>query len=186
VATAPTPTPTSAPVFDDSAIKAFQEEFPDLAAPIKALVEMEAQRTTERQLAALREQELAPVRQAIVDQQAQAHNLAIIHAHPDAIEITESGDLKNWIETLPGFMQESALRVYENGSTTEVIDLYHQYKVARKPVTPNQEPVTSPQTAPQTKAPPLAVPGKPSRVVPKVQVDRGDFNAGWAAATKQR
>lgn len=169
---------------DDSAIQAFKSEFPDLATPIETLVQLEARRIMEKELAALREQEITPVRQALIEQQGQAHVNAILRVHPDATEITESGELKNWIDTLPGFMQAAAIGVYEGGSTTEVIELYNQFKAAnRKAPESTSNTTTTPQH--QAKAPPLAVPGKPSRAVPKPEVARNSFEAGWMAATKE-
>lgn len=61
----------------------------------------------------------------------QTHFSALETAHPDYEKHRDSGELIEWIDTLPGYKQEMYKKVYEKGQTEDVIDLFSTFKDAK-------------------------------------------------------
>ena len=62
--------------------------------------------------------------------EAEKHFQAIYQAHPDADSLTESAELKAWINTHPSFVRQGFEAVLAQGTTTQVIELFDAFKAA--------------------------------------------------------
>lgn len=62
--------------------------------------------------------------------EAEKHFQAIYQAHPDADSLTESAELKAWINTHPSFVRQGFEAVLGQGTTTQVIELFDAFKAA--------------------------------------------------------
>lgn len=62
--------------------------------------------------------------------EAEKHFQAIYQAHPDADSLTESAELKAWINTHPSFVRQGFEAVLSQGTTTQVIELFDAFKAA--------------------------------------------------------
>ena len=61
----------------------------------------------------------------------EVHFSALETAHSDYAKHRDSGELVEWIETLPGYKQEMYKKVYEKGKVADVIDLFSTFKDAK-------------------------------------------------------
>ncbi len=73
---------------------------------------------------------IQPIQQHLVMSESQRHENAIKAAHPDVLDILQSGKLFSWIDSLPPVMRAGATHVYQNGSAPDVIALLSEYKQA--------------------------------------------------------
>lgn len=78
-----------------------------------------------------------------------AHFNAIFSAHPDAESIVQSQSFKNWVNNQSASSQSYYNNVLNNGSATQVINMFSQYKKDLRSSQSNQKPATPP---PQPKA----------------------------------
>ena len=62
--------------------------------------------------------------------EAEKHFQAIYQAHPDADSLTESAELKAWIDSHPSFVRSGFQAVLQQGTTTQVIELFDAFKAA--------------------------------------------------------
>jgi hypothetical protein len=60
----------------------------------------------------------------------QEHFDRIKKVHPDFEKYRDDGSLKNWIEKQPAHLRKEMQRVYNEGESNEVIDLYSRFKKA--------------------------------------------------------
>ena len=58
------------------------------------------------------------------------HQAAIEKAHPDYLDIYNSGALTKWIKLQPAYLQPRLNEIVTSGNTQEVIDMYNSYKRA--------------------------------------------------------
>lgn len=82
-----------------------------------------------QQMAAF-EQSLQPIRQQQQNDAANAHYNAIYEKHPDADSLAESQELVDWIAAQPSFVQDNYKAVLDNGTTSQVIELFDRFKSA--------------------------------------------------------
>lgn len=73
---------------------------------------------------------LQPLQQTAQVTEAEKHFQAIYQAHPDADSLTESAELKAWINTHPSFVRQGFEAVLAQGTTTQVIELFDAFKAA--------------------------------------------------------
>lgn len=111
-------------------VKELFETYPDIATAVKAMVDQKVNAVkghVENEMKSTVE----PLQQHLIQTEADRHLTAIRTAHPDLHAIMDSGDLLNWMNTLPPVMQNGARYVYQYGSAPEVISLINDYKLAR-------------------------------------------------------
>jgi hypothetical protein len=72
--------------------------------------------------------ELAPYLLANEKRLGDEHLTTIKTAHPDFEKYRDDGSLKNWIESQPAYLKKEFSRVYNEGESDEVIDLYSRFK----------------------------------------------------------
>jgi hypothetical protein len=71
---------------------------------------------------------LTPFLMASEKTSEEAHFSAIKTTHPDFEKYRDDGSLKSWIEKQPAYLRKEFLRVYNEGETEDVIDLYSRFK----------------------------------------------------------
>ena len=74
----------------------------------------------------------------------QAHFNKILAAHPDAIAIVESQAFKNWVNNQSASNQSYYNKVLNNGSATQVINMFNQYKKDFRSSQNNQQTISNP------------------------------------------
>lgn len=73
---------------------------------------------------------LEPIKEIVLQKNAAEHYDGIKKAHPDFKQYNDSGEIKNWIDSLPVYKRNSYDWVYKNGSTEDVIDMLTDFKAA--------------------------------------------------------
>ncbi len=117
----------------NAALSEFFEEYPDLKAPLQQLVSQavsQAEQRVEEKFKPMFSQVEAEA-QRTEQERAEAHEKAVLEAHPDVYEVSSSPDLEAWIGELPPYRQNIAKAVMEDGDTQDVIELLNDYKTAR-------------------------------------------------------
>lgn len=71
-----------------------------------------------------------PLQQKAQLSEAEKHFAAIYQAHPDADSLTESAELKAWVNSHPSFVRQGFEAVLNQGTTTQVIELFDAFKAA--------------------------------------------------------
>lgn len=174
---------------DDETLSAFLKEFPDLHAPLQALIRKEAKALVGTEIGSLKP-ELETLKASEAKRKADAaekakesHWTTLKTAHPDYRELVDNGKLDDWIATKPSITQPALLRVRNEGNAGEVIEMFDLMKAdlgMKSPQTAN-EPIGDKQK--KLKAM-VAVPGS-SGGPPKAAPDRGDFDSAWDDANKK-
>lgn len=177
---------------DDEKLKAFIDEFPDLHAPLQALIRKEAKallgnenEDLKTKVKSLEESEAE--RQARQQEEAtQAHFNTIRESHPDYEQYIEDGSLDEWIATKPLLMQDTLTRVKDKGTASEVVEMFDLMKsdlgVEKEESSPqnaNEKPGDKQEKLKSM----VAVPGS-SAGPPPAAPDKNDFDSAWKEATK--
>lgn len=102
----------------------FSEEA--LAQGIATLVEQRASALVDAKLS----QVLAPIKQREAQNAADAHSQAIYTAHPDADEVFESTEFKDWMGNQPSFARTAIEQTLKAGTTQQVIEVFDAFKGA--------------------------------------------------------
>jgi hypothetical protein len=172
---------------EDTAVKAFEDEFPDLPKPILAMVRKNLMPMVETMISERvgKIESVVPKVEKLqkhieVDAET-AHYDAITKAHPDWETIVSSGELDKFIESQPSYVRKALEKVKANGETEEVIDMFSQYKLTNnkpKPVPPKTPVEDDPKDL-------LAVPASPGGPkTPKQGAAKDDFDGAWDEAVK--
>lgn len=126
----------------DEVLREFKEQYPELSEALApALQKMLAAKDSEfaERLAAVERkfsETLAPIQQTAQDAAVENHFATINAAVPDFDALVESGEVAEWVSKLPTYARVGAERVLAEGTATEVVELFTQYKDAHKPVDP--------------------------------------------------
>lgn len=75
---------------------------------------------------------LTPYQQAVERARVEEHTRQIYTAHPDADSVVQSPALKAWIEAQPSFVQKHYAAVLDQGTASEVTELFTAFKAATK------------------------------------------------------
>ena len=111
-------------------LKEFYESYPDIADAVKAMVDSKLNSTVNQVEHAIATR-VKPIEQNMAQESARQHIERIRSAHPDVIAIVESGDLVEWINSLPAVEREGAAYIYQQGNADQIIALLNSYKSAR-------------------------------------------------------
>lgn len=117
----------------DEVMHAFSEQYPELATTLAPVIKQmidSAVTATRAEMQQTLDAALAPVKQDALDTQVENHFVTITTAVPDFEELRDSGKVEEWVKTLPSFARIGAERVLEEGTASEVIELFSQYKEA--------------------------------------------------------
>ena len=116
----------------------FPEVFEDLKGHIQSMINagVSAKMT---ELEARLNDTIAPMQQTAHNNAMDAHFNAIKSAISDFDQLVESGAVQDWIKTQPSYVQKAANAVLEQGTASEVIELFSNYKASL----PNKQSVPS-------------------------------------------
>jgi hypothetical protein len=161
----------------DEALTAFLEEFPDIADPVQKLITQQVQDA----LSQFQNEQLAPTAEQVQEMTAERHFKAIGEKHPDFKDLAVSGEIDEWIGSLPRIDQRNYLRVRQEGSTEEVIELLDRFKAdTGKTQAAKAEPEEEEHQAPSQKrkkqvAAAQAVKGRSGGPKPSKGIRKDDF-----------
>ena len=71
---------------------------------------------------------LAPFLTASEKTSEESHFNSIKTAHPDFEKYRDDGSLKGWIDSQPNYLRTAMEKIYKEGDTQDVIDLYSRFK----------------------------------------------------------
>jgi hypothetical protein len=173
-----------------AALAKFKADFPNEYDAVEARLKSVDQTINARVYAAVQDmiKQVAPRLTAVetdTSQNAMERHVTALHtAHPDYDAVIVK--VPDWIKTQPAYIQPALQRVYDQGTTQDVIAMVADYKKATG--------------APAPAAPPPAAPDKPAdaddltpvaskRTItsPKGAVDKSDYEGAWvelSAASK--
>lgn len=177
---------------DEAKLEEFVKEFPELQAPIAALVRKEAGAMIASEVSPKLqhvEESVQATKETAASTAASTHMSTIKSAHLDFDNIAQGPDLTAWVNSLAGYIQEGAVRVMETGNATEVVQLINGFKESTfyKSETPTPKPEPTPKPKPDTKkdkASDLMAVESSSDGPPPGKPDPNDFDAAWDEATK--
>lgn len=173
---------------DDSTLDAFVREFPELQAPLAALVRKEAKSLVEQEIGQLRPaveqmqkseaERKEDAQKAIVAE----HFRTIRAAHKDFDALIEKGTLRKWIDNQPAIYQKALNEVYERGTAEEIIAMVDQMKgevALESPTT------TKPGDKRDKLRSMMAVRGSAPIIPKENKIAEDDFDAAWEEANKK-
>ena len=107
----------------------FPEVFEDLKGHIQSMINagVSAKMT---ELEARLNDTIAPMQQTAPNNAMDAHFNAIKSAISDFDQLVVSGAVQDWIKTQPSYVQKAATEVLEQGTASEVIELFSNYKAS--------------------------------------------------------
>lgn len=117
---------------EKAALEKFKIDFPNEYVAVEARlkgVDREIQRQVHAAVQATMEhvgKVVTPLSEGFAEVEAERHATAVRVAHPDTDEVVPLVDA--WIKTQPSYLQDAYKKVYDNGSTKEVIDLFTRFK----------------------------------------------------------
>jgi hypothetical protein len=124
----------------DEVLANFKTDYPELAETfMPALDKMLAAKDSAfaARLAEV-EAKLAPIQQSTQNTAVNEHLATIVKGVPDFNALLDSGAVDEWVAKLPGYARVGAERVLNEGTASEVVELFTQYKAtlaAPAPVT---------------------------------------------------
>lgn len=122
---------TEKPVEADPELEEILDLYPDLIPQVQKIIDSKVQTEVsgvEDRVAQLIEQQVKPIASRVQESEAQAHEAAILKAHPDIRDLIASGQFRGWVETLPQYQQLGAQHICEAGTAEEVINLFDSFK----------------------------------------------------------
>ena len=120
---------TEETVEEDPELKAFEDEYPEIAQGMRKMVGRYDQRieTLEQENARLRAN-LQTVGEERVDAHSAEQEASVLEAHPDFDQIADSDDFVEWAQGQPEFIQreilENAERVVDGAATSRILTMY--------------------------------------------------------------
>lgn len=180
----------------DEELEEILDLYPDLIPQVQKIIDNKVSTEVsgvEARVAQLIEQQVGPVAARVKESEAQAHEDAILRAHPDIRELVATGQFRQWVETLPQYQQMGAQQICDSGSADQVIDLFNNFKESTNKgaalnKSPNKEkaqPTKSAGTVDKLKAA-MSVPSEPPKVSDGEAGTPGteDLNKLFAQATQ--
>ncbi|MET3512751.1 Meckel syndrome type 1 protein [Pseudacidovorax sp. 1753] len=76
---------------------------------------------------------VAPLQESAAKSAAQTHREAIYGAHPDADEVYESAEFRDWLAGKPAFLRGAIENTLKSGAATDVVDVFSAFKSEAKP-----------------------------------------------------
>ena len=137
---------------ETAALAVLKKEWPEQHAAIEARLKSSAH-DVQRQVHAAVQEALKqvgavvnPLAASVAANDAERHETAIRAAHADADEVVPL--VGEWIKKQPAYLQAAYQKVYDDGSTKEVIDLFTRFKTETGHKAPVVPPVVPPKPGP--------------------------------------
>ena len=125
-------------LLEDPDIKGFAEEMgADFIKPLFLLMKKVATKTASDTVKPIAEGDVRQIKEKLTaDEEGKVieHYSKIYDAHPDALQLLESGEVNEYVDTLPHKEALEKKRILANGSTQEVIDVLTEFKEKSKAV----------------------------------------------------
>lgn len=180
-----------------AAVESFKKDWPTEFQAITALVTASMKAAVangERQSKALVEQAVAPIATHVQQSQVTYHQSTIASRHPD-FGPQMAKDLASWIATQHPLHRPAYERVYQSGSTQDVVELISLYKEATgktgaapaAPAPSTQPAAAKPQPKPvdRTAVAATAAPPAARRTAPATQKDPQNFVSAFQEALNE-
>lgn len=177
---------------EKSALEAMKKDFPSeykvLAAHLKQ-VDRDINKRVFTAVQSVLQQvygDFGPVAASANENSMDRHFAAVRAAHSDYETVV--GKVPEWIKTQPPYLQATMQRVYDEGTTQEVIELLASYKAATGTTTPPaaSSPAVPAKPAVKDAADLAPVQEKRSSPVPKGAPDMNDFEGAFAEAAGKK
>lgn len=126
----------------DTDSNVFRSEYPEIHQAMSSMNEKQA-KAFELKLKELADSMSAVIQPVVKNHQATdeaRHFGEIKQAHEDFESLATSGEVLEWVNTLPAYKQEAYHKVYNQGTAAEVIDLFKDYKEANAITPVNKQP----------------------------------------------
>jgi len=162
---------------EDAVLAQFAEDYPDFVKPLEILSKRKAAQLVEKRMATL-EPDIKSMKESSEQATVADHVNKITAAHSDWKDIRDSGKLKTWIDSQPSFLKASLEKVYREGDTQEIIEMFDTYKRVNG-LSPKTN--TSGDKPKKDAADLLAVPASGAGI-PKGKPDPNDYDAAWKEA----
>lgn len=177
---------------EKKALAQFQADFPNEYAAMEARFKSVDRNIDQRVYKAVQDvlqmvyKDIAPVVQGYSADSVEKHFTTIRNAHKDYDAVIEL--VPNWIKTQPAYLQEAMQRVYDEGSTKDVIELVNQFKTATGRVAqPDDAGTTNSKTSAPADADDLTPVGtKRTAPAPKGAPDPNDYDGAFAEAAASK
>lgn len=117
----------------DEVLAEFKEQYPEIATMLAPALQKMIDAAVSATRAEMKQEldaALAPIQKTAEDAAVDNHFETITEAIPDFEALRDSGKVDEWVKTLPSFARSGAERVLNEGTATEVIELFTQYKEA--------------------------------------------------------
>jgi hypothetical protein len=174
---------------EKAALVVLQKEWPEQHAAIEARLKSSAH-DVQRQVHAAVQEALKqvgavvnPLAASVAANDAERHEAGIRGAHADADEVVPL--VGEWIKKQPAYLQAAYQKVYDDGSTKEVIDLFTRFKTETgykvKPAAVVVPPKPGPTAEEIASGAPVGT--RRSAPNPKGGVDKDDYDAAFDEAT---
>lgn len=161
---------------DDTVLKEFKEEFPELVKPLEIMARQFAADTVNQSI-----EKVTPQIEAIKDTQAKSANdlffAPIYAAHPAWKQVYDSGELQEWIETQPALEARIYSEITSNGTQEEIIGMFDKYYGKSTPTKPKPKADAVDPNVQKL----VAVRAAPTGI-PAGKVDKSDFDSAWKDA----
>ena len=174
---------------ETAALAVLKKEWPEQHAAIEARLKSSAH-DVQRQVHAAVQEALKqvgavvnPLAASVAANDAERHETGIRGAHADADEIVPL--VGEWIKKQPAYLQAAYQKVYDDGSTKEVIDLFTRFKTETGYKAPVVKPIVPAKPGPTAEeiASGAPVGTRRSAPNPKGGVDKDDYDAAFDEAT---
>lgn len=166
-----TPEAPKQPEQPDPEMQALEDTAPTVMAGVRKLIDRELE-PVRKQMTAREQESKARAAEA----EARAHTNAIAAKHPDWIKVGNSNEFNAFVDGLPPWQRQSAVRVKAQGSAEEIVSLLDAFKQSGSPPPiPESHPedmslVSSGSVRPNPGGDPRA--------------NHDDFQAGWAQSVR--
>jgi hypothetical protein len=118
----------------------FKKQYPEIAETLAPALQKIIDAGVDQKLSAMRKEldaTIQPLQKSAQDIQVDSHFQTITDAVPDFETLRDSGEVEKWIGSQPSFIKAAAERVLAEGTASEVIELFNQYKASLgKPAEP--------------------------------------------------
>lgn len=124
---------TGETVNQDEVLASLQENFPELAEILAPALQKMVEAGVSQRVSALEaklNQTLQPLQQTAEEQARADHFAKIEAAHPDYESILEGGRLDEWISNQPSFVRDQYNAVLQQGTASQVNELFQAFKDA--------------------------------------------------------
>jgi hypothetical protein len=131
---------TGGTVAQEDVLADFKKQYPEIAELLAPALQKIVDAGVDARVATMRKEldaAITPLQQSAQDTQVDYHFQTITDAVPDFETLRDSGKVEEWIKTQPSYIRNAAETVLKEGTASEVIELFNQYKATlAKPAEP--------------------------------------------------